>query len=70
MLADGPAPLSMMLLAHVLAGAVGIVTGYLALYAAKGSTLHRKSGIYFRSRSASAREPIISRFPVPASNTA
>lgn len=46
-LADGPAPLRMMLLLHVLAAAVGLVTGYLALYAAKGSTLHRKSGMWF-----------------------
>jgi len=46
-LADGPAPVRMMLLVHVLAGAAALVTGYLALYAAKGSTLHRKSGIGF-----------------------
>ena len=46
-LAEGPAPLRMMLLVHVLAGAVALVTGYLALYAAKGSALHRKSGIWF-----------------------
>jgi hypothetical protein len=29
-LADGPAPVRMMLLVRVLAGAVGLVTGYLA----------------------------------------
>ena len=46
-LAEGPAPLRMMLLVHVLAGAVALVTGYFALYAAKGSALHRKSGIWF-----------------------
>jgi hypothetical protein len=46
-LASGPAPLRMMLLVHVLAGAIGLVTGYMALYAAKGSALHRKSGIWF-----------------------
>lgn len=46
-LADGPAPLRLMLLVHVLAGAIGLITGYLALYAVKGSTLHRKSGIGF-----------------------
>ncbi len=43
----GPAPLRTMLLVHVLAGAVALATGYLALYAAKGSALHRKSGIWF-----------------------
>ncbi len=44
---SGPAPLRAMLLVHVLAGAVALVAGYLALYAAKGSGLHRKSGIWF-----------------------
>lgn len=46
-LADGPAPLRAMLLVHVLAGAVALVAGYVALYAAKGSGLHRRSGIWF-----------------------
>jgi uncharacterized membrane protein len=46
-LADGPEPLRAMLLVHVLAGAVALATGYVALYAAKGSALHRKSGIWF-----------------------
>ena len=46
-LVDGPAPLRMMLLVHVLTAAIALVTGYIALYAAKGSTLHRKSGILF-----------------------
>src|SRR5688572_82790 len=46
-LAEGPAPLRAMLLVHVLAGAVALVTGYFALYAAKGSALHRKSGMWF-----------------------
>jgi uncharacterized membrane protein len=46
-LADGPAALRAMLLVHVLAGAVALATGYVALYAAKGSALHRKSGIWF-----------------------
>lgn len=46
-LADGPAPLRTMLLVHVLAGAIALAAGYLALYAAKGSGLHRRSGIWF-----------------------
>jgi hypothetical protein len=46
-LADGPAPVRMMLLVHVLAGVAALITGYLALFAAKGSTLHRKSGLGF-----------------------
>ena len=32
---------------HVLGGAVGLLTGFVALYAAKGATLHRRSGIVF-----------------------
>lgn len=44
---SGPAPLRTMLLVHVLAGAVALATGYAALYAAKGSALHRKIGIWF-----------------------
>ena len=36
-----------MLLIHVAAGGVGIVTGYAALYASKGSSLHRRSGMVF-----------------------
>lgn len=32
---------------HILAGALALVFGYLALYATKGATLHRKSGILF-----------------------
>ena len=44
---SGPALLRTMLLVHVLAGAIGLATGYIALYAAKGSALHRKSGIWF-----------------------
>lgn len=34
-------------LLHVLGGAVGLLTGFVALYAAKGATLHRRSGIVF-----------------------
>lgn len=32
---------------HITAGGLGIVSGFLALYAAKGAGLHRKSGIVF-----------------------
>jgi Predicted membrane protein (DUF2306) len=32
---------------HILAGGLALVFGYVALYAAKGATLHRKSGILF-----------------------
>lgn len=39
----------MMLLGHILAGGLGLVSGYLALYAAKGAPLHRKSGMFFVS---------------------
>jgi uncharacterized membrane protein len=37
----------MILLIHILAGGVGLVAGYVALYAAKGAALHRASGIVF-----------------------
>jgi hypothetical protein len=32
---------------HVLAGALGLLSGYVALYAAKGGTTHRRSGVLF-----------------------
>ena len=32
---------------HIIAGGLGIALGFVALYAAKGSTLHRKSGMVF-----------------------
>ena len=35
------------LVPHILAGGLGIVAGFVALYAAKGATLHRKSGMIF-----------------------
>jgi uncharacterized membrane protein len=35
------------LLVHVIAGGLGLISGYVALYAAKGATLHRKAGILF-----------------------
>jgi hypothetical protein len=34
-------------LVHIIAGTLGLLTGYVALYAAKGGTLHRKSGMLF-----------------------
>ena len=39
-----------MLLIHIAGGAVGIVTGYLALLAAKGASLHRRAGVVFVGR--------------------
>jgi len=32
---------------HILAGVLALVFGYVALYAAKGATFHRKSGLLF-----------------------
>ena len=40
-------PLRMTLVVHILAGGLGIVTGFVALYASKGARLHRKSGLLF-----------------------
>ncbi len=37
----------MTLLVHIIAGALGLVTGFVALYAAKGAGLHRRSGMLF-----------------------
>ena len=37
----------MTLFVHVLCGGLGLLSGYVALYAAKGATLHRKSGLVF-----------------------
>ena len=37
----------MTLIVHILAGGLGLISGYVALYSAKGATLHRKSGILF-----------------------
>ena len=37
----------MILPVHVLAGVLALVFGYLALYATKGATLHRRSGMLF-----------------------
>ena len=38
---------STLLPVHITAGAVGIIAGFLALYAVKGASLHRKSGMVF-----------------------
>src|SRR5688500_5724717 len=35
------------LVVHIIAGSLGLVSGFVALYAAKGSTLHRKAGLVF-----------------------
>ena len=35
------------LIVHILAGSLGLLTGYVALYAAKGAMLHRRSGMVF-----------------------
>jgi uncharacterized membrane protein len=35
------------LLLHILAGGLGLLSGYVALSAAKGASLHRKSGMMF-----------------------
>ncbi len=32
---------------HIVAGGLALLAGYVALYAAKGSTLHRRSGMFF-----------------------
>jgi hypothetical protein len=32
---------------HILAGTLGLIAGYVALYSAKGAVLHRRSGILF-----------------------
>ena len=35
---------------HILGGALALVFGYVALYATKGATLHRKSGTALKAR--------------------
>ena len=37
----------MTLFVHILAGSLGLLAGYVALFAAKGSQLHRKGGMVF-----------------------
>ena len=41
--------MQIVLLLHILAGLLGLVFGYVALYSAKGAPLHRKSGMVFVS---------------------
>ena len=36
----------LILLVHILAGGLGLITGYVALYAAKGASLHRNCLLY------------------------
>jgi uncharacterized membrane protein len=36
-----------MLIIHIAAGALGLLTGFIALYATKGAALHRRSGMLF-----------------------
>ena len=38
---------SLILPAHILAGILALLFGYVALYASKGATLHRRSGLFF-----------------------
>ena len=38
---------SMQYVTHIFAGGIGILTGFVALYAAKGGSLHRRSGMLF-----------------------
>ena len=42
-----PGIVPLILPAHILAGVLALVFGYVALYATKGATLHRKSGMLF-----------------------
>jgi uncharacterized membrane protein len=42
-----PAIVPLVLPAHILAGVLALVFGYVALYATKGATWHRKSGMLF-----------------------
>src|SRR5687768_15966311 len=35
------------LIIHIAAGGVGLIAGYIALYATKGNPLHRKAGMVF-----------------------
>ena len=37
----------LMLFVHILAGSLGLLSGYVALYASKGAAVHRKSGLVF-----------------------
>src|SRR5438309_249513 len=44
---QGGDSVGMTLAIHILGGGLGLLSGYVALYAAKGATLHRRSGIVF-----------------------
>src|SRR5690349_3676522 len=46
-LATATGGLRLALLVHIGAGMVGLVTGFIALFVAKGGWLHRKSGMLF-----------------------
>ena len=37
----------MTLALHIITGSLGLISGFVALYAAKGATLHRKAGMVF-----------------------
>jgi hypothetical protein len=37
----------MTLIVHIVAGSLGLIAGFIALYAAKGATLHRRAGVAF-----------------------
>jgi uncharacterized membrane protein len=39
--------MDLFLILHITAGALGLLSGYTALYSAKGASLHRKSGMMF-----------------------
>ena len=39
--------MTMTYVVHIVAGSLGLITGYIALYAAKGGSLHRRSGRAF-----------------------
>jgi hypothetical protein len=41
--------MTMTLVLHIVAGGLGLLAGYTALYASKGATLHRRSGMVFVS---------------------
>jgi uncharacterized membrane protein len=44
---DGPGIIPVLLPLHILAGSLGLVSGYIALLASKGASLHRRSGLLF-----------------------
>lgn len=60
------------LLIHVVAGSVGLLCGFIALYSAKGAGLHRKSGVIFvyamLAMALFGAVPALSRSKAPAIN--